>query len=64
MNAACALLLLFVMAEVWLKLWLRLKLRLELWLMLHSAQKQGKRGDGNTCSKSHSLLSTFTLKGR
>ena len=30
--------------------------------MLHSAQKQGKRGDGNTCSKSHPLLSTFTLK--
>ena len=35
-----------------LKLWLRLKLRLwlrlrlKLWLVLHSAQKQGKRGGG------------------
>jgi hypothetical protein len=32
---------------LWLKLWLRLKLR------LHSAQKQGKRGEGFTCSNSH-----------
>ena len=45
-----------------LKLWLRLKLRLrlrlwlKLWLMilmLHSAQKQGKRGEGFECSNSH-----------
>jgi hypothetical protein len=52
---------------LWLQLWLRLKLRLwlrlKLWLMLHSAQKQGKRGEGYTCSNSHSLLSTLTLYG-
>ena len=35
---------------LWLKLWLRLKL----WLMLQSAQKQGRRA--------WSLISTFTLK--
>ena len=50
---------------LWLKLWLRLKLklRLRLWLRLklHSAQKQGKRGEGFTCSNSHSLLSTLTM---
>jgi len=43
---------------LWLKLWLRLKLRLwlrlKLWLMLQSAQKQGRRA--------WSLISTFTLK--
>ena len=49
MNAVCALLLLFVeeaeaVAELWLRPWLRLKLWLM--LMLHSAQKQGKRGEG------------------
>jgi len=48
-NAVCALLLLFVeeaeaVAELWLRPWLRLKLWLM--LMLHSAQKQGKRGEG------------------
>jgi len=47
-NDVCALLLLFV-EELWL--WLRLKLRL--WLVLHSAQKQGKRGEGIACSYSH-----------
>jgi len=36
-----------------LKLWLRLRLWLRLMLMLHSAQKQGKRGEGFTCSNSH-----------
>ena len=46
---------------LWLKLWLRLKLWLELWLMLHSAQKQGTRGEGFTCSKSHSLVCTPTM---
>ena len=58
MNAACALLLLFVeeaeaVAELWLRPWLRLKLWLMLMLMLHSAQKQGKKGEGFTCSNSH-----------
>jgi hypothetical protein len=34
-----------------LKLWLGLKLWLR--LMLHSAQLQGKKGEGFTCSNSH-----------
>ena len=38
-----------------LKLWLRLWLRLRTWLMLmlYSAHNQGKRGEGFTCSNSH-----------
>ena len=39
--------------KLWLRLKLRLWLRLKLWLVLHSAQKQGKRGEGFTCSNSH-----------
>jgi hypothetical protein len=45
-NTAWALLLLLKRLKLWLRLKLRLWLRLKLWLVLHSAQKQGKRGEG------------------